>query len=125
MNNAADRNLTTLNPIGYANLEVYLNSLMAPVDLPTLAGDYNANGVVDAGDYVVWRNNVDTTNLLANDAIGGTIGSAQYNQWRAHFSESAGSASGISTNAVVPEPATLVLLMFAAAGWCLLRGRPA
>ena len=34
-------------------------------------------------------------------------------------------ARGASANAAVPEPATLVLLMFAAAGWCLRRGRAA
>ena len=38
---------------------------------------------------------------------------------------SGGSGSGASANAAVPEPATLVLLMFAAAGWCLRRRRAA
>jgi hypothetical protein len=50
-----------------------------------LAGDYNANGLVDAGDYVQWRKVVGTGALLPNDAIGGTIGTAHYNQWRTNF----------------------------------------
>ena len=54
-----------------------------------LTGDYNNNGVVDAADYVVWRNNQGTSNALPNDPIGGMIGAAQYNQWRAHFGQTA------------------------------------
>jgi hypothetical protein len=93
-----------------------------------IPGDYNNNGTVDAADYVVWRKNAGTNNPLANDPIGGTIGTAQYNQWRANFGQTApgaGSSSGAITNATVPEPATLVLLMFATANWFLRRGRNA
>jgi hypothetical protein len=78
-----------------------------------------------AADYVVWRTNQGTTNSLANDPIGGTIGAAQYNQWRAHFGQTAGSGSGASGNTAVPEPAMLTLLIIAVAGWCLSRGRNA
>jgi hypothetical protein len=88
-------------------------------------GDYNRNGVVDAADYVVWRANQGTNNVLANDPIGGTIGAAQFSQWRAHFGQTAGSGAGALANAAVPEPATLLLIMFAASGWCLRRGRAA
>ena len=43
-----------------------------------------------------------------------------------HFGQSAAAnGSGSIANAAVPEPATLVLLMVAAAGWCLRRGRTA
>ena len=48
-----------------------------------------------------------------------------YDLWQTHFGEPAGSGSGASANTTVPEPTTLVLLMFAAAGWCLRRGRAA
>jgi hypothetical protein len=61
--------------------------------------------------------------VLTNDLIGGTIGAAQYDQWRSHFGQPPGVGSGTSTNAAVPEPKTLVLLMCAAVGWCLCRGR--
>ena len=50
-----------------------------------LLGDYNADGAVDAADYVVWRKNVGTTNVLPNDPDGGTIGPLQYATWRANF----------------------------------------
>ena len=93
--------------------------------VPALPGDYNRNGTVDAADYVVWRKNNGTTNALPNDPTGGTIGTAQYNQWRAHFGQTAGSGSGANANAAVPEPTTLVQLMFAVASWCLRRVRAA
>ena len=91
-------------------------------------GDYNQNGVVDAADFVVWRKNEGTTNVLANDPIGGMIGAAQYSIWIAHFGEPAGSGSAAGANTSVPEPATLAMLMFAAAGWilhCLVSHSPA
>jgi hypothetical protein len=51
----------------------------------SLTGAYNGDQVVDAADYAIWRNYVGTTNILPNDPIGGTIGSAQYDQWRSNF----------------------------------------
>jgi hypothetical protein len=94
----------------------------------TLNGDYNENCMVDAADYVVWRNNAGTVNLLPNDLIGGTIGQAHYDQWRANFGASLGTGSGSSlpsaepSSAAVPEPAT-VILVFLAAGICVKRCR--
>jgi hypothetical protein len=93
-----------------------------------LTGDYNSNGVVDAADYTVWRKNQNTTHVLANDPIGGTIGAAQFNQWRTHFGQSAGSGAAITSAALssnVPEPATIALVMFAAAAIYLPQRRRA
>jgi hypothetical protein len=80
----------------------------------TVPGDYNGNGIVDAADYVVWRKGLGTT-YTQND----------YNVWRANFGRTAGSGSAAIATAAVPEPVTVVLLMFAAASWCLLRRRAA
>jgi glucose/arabinose dehydrogenase len=76
------------------------------------SGDYNDDGTVDAADYVVWRK---------------TDGTQEgYDAWRAHFSQTTGSgATGSASAPTVPEPATLVMLMFAAAGWCFRRDRAA
>jgi hypothetical protein len=76
------------------------------------SADYNNNGIVDAADYVVWR-----------QGLGTTYTQADYDVWRTHFGQTAGSGAGASVNSAVPEPATLVLLMFAAAGWCLRRSQ--
>ena len=79
--------------------------------LLVLMGDYNQNGTVDAADYVLWRKNP------------GGFPADAYATWRSHFGQPPGSGAGVSANTTVPEPATLVLLMFAAAGWCLRRRR--
>ncbi len=47
--------------------------------------------------------------------LGTTYTQADYDVWRAHFGQTAGSGSGASANAAVPEPATLMLLMLFAA----------
>jgi hypothetical protein len=71
---------------------------------PSLQGDYNGNGIVDAADYVVWRKGLGTT-YTQND----------YNIWRTHFGQTAAAGSG-NTAAAVPEPASLILMIMAAAG---------
>ncbi len=61
---------------------------------PYPTGDYNNNGAVDTADYLVWRKSDGTTNVLPNDPIGGTIGQAQYDQWKKLFGHTAGSGTG-------------------------------
>jgi hypothetical protein len=80
-------------------------------------GDYNDDGVVNAADYVVWRDNEGTTNTLANDPIGGKIGPAHYDQWRARFGQTASNGAGADVNAPVPEPTSILLMALAAAWW--------
>jgi hypothetical protein len=65
-----------------------------------LPGDFNSNGIVDAADYTVWRN-----------GLGSTYTQDDYNVWRDHFGQTAGSGSSASTNATVPEPASVLLLL--------------
>jgi hypothetical protein len=86
-----------------------------------LLGDYNENGVVDAADYVMWRDNEGTTNTLPNDNIGGTIGAAHYNQWKENFGESTPGGFG---SASVPEPASLALVMVGTLSWWIRRRTP-
>jgi len=71
------------------------------------SGDFNANGVVDAADYVVWRKRNGSQ--------------TEYNVWRSHYGQPPGSGAEAIASAAVPEPVTLVLLMFAAAGIHLRR----
>jgi hypothetical protein len=74
-----------------------------------LVGDYNQDGVVNAADYVVWRNNEGTNNVLPNDEIGGTIGAAQFNQWVDNFGNGLNNGAGSGAGAV-PEPASGLLM---------------
>lgn len=79
-----------------------------------LPGDFDHNGIVNAADYIVWRK-----------GLGTTYTQSEYDTWRSHFGQIAGSGSGTSVNAAVPEPAILVLVMFAVAGLFLRRQRKA
>ena len=73
-------------------------------------GDYNHDGVVNAADYVFSHEN------------DGTL--AGYNTGATNFGQTAGSSSsfGAAAITVVPEPATIVMPMFAAAGLSLSPG---
>ena len=88
------------------------NSVLLKIIAAGVTGDYNNNGIVDAADFVVWRDNNGTNTVLPNDPLGGTIGSGQYNQWRAHFGQTAGAGAGAGlAGAAVPEPASVALLL--------------
>jgi hypothetical protein len=103
----------------------YLNSMQIVASAaPGLTGDYNDNGKVDAGDYVLWRKYQGTTHTLPNDPTGGTIGAAQYNSWRSNFGNGGpGAGSGLGSGGAVPEPATLVLVIVGAIGLMSVRRR--
>jgi hypothetical protein len=89
----------------------------------SVSGDYNGNGTVDAADYTVWRDHLGSASSLPNDDTLG-VGPDDYDGWKANFGQSAGGESSTLESATVPESATMVLLMFAAAGWCLGHRRP-
>jgi hypothetical protein len=87
----------------------------------TLFGDYDQNGTVDAGDYIVWRGALGQSIVLPNDSTPGTVSQADYEVWRTHFGEMAGGGSGARANTAIPEPETFVLLTLAAIGRVLGR----
>ncbi|QDV76523.1 right-handed parallel beta-helix repeat-containing protein [Botrimarina mediterranea] len=59
-----------------------------------ILGDYNSDGVVNAADYTVWRDN-----------IGGGFLPGDYGVWATHYGE--GAPSGVS----VPEPTSASILL--------------
>jgi hypothetical protein len=70
----------------------------AAVEAPGLEGDYNADGIVDAADYVLWRKSPATFGQAAG-----------YSVWRSNFGRRAmGVGGSIFT---VPEPGSLALLL--------------
>lgn len=75
-----------------------------------LSGDYNSDGTVDAADYTIWRDSFGQTGAaLAADGDGdGVVGDGDYVVWRLFLGETAAGVGG----ATVPEPASLVQLMF-------------
>jgi hypothetical protein len=89
-------------------------------------GDFNQDGIVDAADYTVWRDHLNTNTTLPNDLTPGEVTQSDYDVWRAHFGQTAGSGSSTVANTTVPEPAARVMVMFAAAvGVCSRRRRAA
>ena len=87
-----------------------------------LAGDFNSNGTVDAGDYVVWRKNTGNA-ALPNDGGAGNQ-AARYTLWRSNFGKPPGAGSGEGLEgAGVPEPASAVLLVIGLAAFCSRRNR--
>ncbi len=77
-------------------------------------GDYNGDGVVDAGDYTVWHDALGATVAPYFGADGdgsGTIDEADYDVWKSYYGAMAG--SGSLANSAVPEPASAILTMLA------------
>ncbi|HVT26679.1 MAG TPA: endonuclease [Lacipirellulaceae bacterium] len=82
-----------------------------------LAGDYNDDGTVDAGDYLIWRRMFGQNGVAAYSGADGdgntTVNQADYDVWRAHFGDTAsssGAGTKIAGSAVVPEPAGVWLM---------------
>jgi Dockerin type I domain/Metallo-peptidase family M12B Reprolysin-like len=89
-----------------------------------LVGDYNADGIVDAADYPVWRNQFGKTgSSLAADGNGdGSVDANDYAIWKTNFGKSEGAASGaVDAAAVVPEPAAWITVAAALATIMLRR----
>jgi hypothetical protein len=79
---------------------------------PDLPGDFNADGRVDAADYVVWRKGVATGAYTQDD----------FNTWRANFGATTAGAAAVApfpTQSTVPEPSGLLLtvLVLPVYGW--------
>ena len=52
---------------------------------PIKAGDYNNNNVVDAADYIIWRDTVGGTTLANETVSPGSVDAEDYTEWRSHF----------------------------------------
>jgi T5SS/PEP-CTERM-associated repeat protein len=113
-------------------LQIGAHQVVLSVVGPSVPGDYNGNGVVDAADYTVWRD------LLGRDGIGlaadgtgpggvpdGFVDQLDYELWVDHFGETLGAASlapgdSTGTNLAVPEPGASGLALAGVAaitGW--------
>jgi len=110
---------------------ILTNTLGAP---NFLSGDYDKNGIVDARDYLVWRNTLgqtgtDVADVPADGNHNYLVDSTDHTVWKARFgqplsfgSPGAGASTGISPS-TVPEPVGWLLATAASLGAILLRKR--
>lgn len=100
--NGTSQQLTT------AQISAALSSNYSRAFSTPITGDYNANGRVDAADYVLGRNTINQTGEgLAADGNGsGSVDAVDLSIWRYHFNNVRGIVgAGTETQlAVVPEP---------------------
>ncbi|QDS98652.1 LEPR-XLL domain-containing protein [Adhaeretor mobilis] len=54
-------------------------------EVETVAGDYNLNGVIDAGDYTVWADSLPVYDLAFDGNGDGRVDSGDYLVWRNHY----------------------------------------
>jgi hypothetical protein len=93
------------------NLFSHPNDVIIDVDLvhfsfvPGVPGDYNGNGTVDAGDYVVLRKGGPLQSEIADLGVNST---QDYLEWQARFGRTSGSGLG---SEAVPEPTSLLLVL--------------
>jgi GH35 family endo-1,4-beta-xylanase len=84
--------------------------------LPFILGDYNRDGAVNAGDYVMWRKTLNTPVAMAGMGAdgnhNGVIDMGDYTMWQKHLGNVLPGGGG-STN--VPEPSSAIYFMLTAA----------
>jgi hypothetical protein len=73
-----------------------------------LPGDFNHNGVVDASDYIVWRDSLGhsvTNGTGADGNFDGVVDALDFAVWQSNFGHTAaGNGSGSWALSSVPEP---------------------
>ncbi|TWT78349.1 hypothetical protein Pla123a_11400 [Posidoniimonas polymericola] len=99
---------------------VTFDVLQAP---PVLAGDYNGNGVVDAADYTIWRDNEGLTGVVpgtqGDGNRDGKVAGVDYNIWASNF----GNAIALSAPTPAPEPTAGALVALTLLGGAAPRER--
>ncbi|MCA9241892.1 MAG: hypothetical protein KDA37_16895, partial [Planctomycetales bacterium] len=80
-------------------------------------GDFNADGVVDAADYTLWRDNLGAPDesALNNNGDGGGVSASDYIYWRDRYGNTASVSADEAGAASAPEPASAILLGFLSA----------
>jgi hypothetical protein len=117
--NAQDLEITVVTD-GLVDLPVEVLYVNAPA---AVAGDYNQNGVVDAADYVVWRDRLGAGSLPNEGGISpGAVDTADYNFWRSRFGATSGAGAGSAVGVrAVPEPTTWAFIVIAGCSVGLFR----
>lgn len=89
------------------------------LNLVIVAGDFNADGQVDAADYTVWRDSLDTQVTAGSGADGdgdGWVTMNDYYLWKEYFGRKtiaspANIGGGGANSHAVPEPASIFMVL--------------
>src|SRR4029079_12708423 len=100
-----------LIPAGGGLLKLVMEYMELRLPAAGLAGDFNNDGKVDAGDYATWRKNSGNAPLPKDKGVADQT--ARYALWRSNFGNQSSPGSGLS-QAAVPEPTTVLLLAISA-----------
>lgn len=95
----------------------YIDNIRVGSNATGNGGDYNADGVVDAADYTVWRDNLGAgpagDGTTTGDLLGvpdGVVDNFDYAYWVQQFGTSPGGGSpGVSGANATPEPSMLLI----------------
>lgn len=93
---------------------------------PSLPGDFNGDGSVDAADYGTWRENLGAVDSVlapgSTEDGSGIVDAADFLTWKANYGLTGSAVIGDPTTA--PEPAAVLVLLGGIAGQtATLRGR--
>lgn len=98
----------------------YLNALkLVATDAPVAVGDFNGDGLVNAADYTVWRDNLNGNESVLGGAGDGSgiVDAGDYTLWKNNY------GGGASLAAAVPEPLTTTMLLVVIGGCGVATGR--
>jgi serralysin len=92
------------------SVQLYDLKLSAAAAIAALTGDYNHDGVVDAADYTVWRDELGQTGsgLAADGNNDNTVNETDYNLWQSDFGHTSPGGGSLASTAV-PEPSTAAM----------------
>jgi hypothetical protein len=106
---------------GQGRTAIFDGATLTVTLLDLLPGDFNNDGIVNAADYIVWRNHEGTDHAMPNRGAGitGNVGQFDYETWRANFGRTVATIPSAlrpppSAFDNVPEPTSCVLWAIAA-----------
>lgn len=107
---------------GSANaVQFYTLSILVESIVNESAGDFNADGEIDAADYTLWRDHVgeaDETSIQQNgDGLNG-VDDADYAIWMERFGMTGGQAGASAL--LVPEPSSILMPIYPILGVLIL-----
>lgn len=97
----------------------YRRVAFASIDTAAARGDFNGDGLTNAADYTLWRDNQGRSFAAADGNGDGLVNQADYAIWKTNFGAV---AAGPGLLATVPEPANSTIGLLAYLWFALSRG---